>query len=79
MPVGQRKSEHAVVKLHQTRAASHTIIGAISTKDAIHIALRKPPPPPPPPAKDTKKRAKDNLRQEEGSYGNRGRGRHYYF
>lgn len=51
------KSKRAVVKLPQTRAASHTIIGAISTKGAIHIALRKPPPPS---AKDTKKRAKDN-------------------
>ncbi|KAG1140142.1 hypothetical protein G6F37_008877 [Rhizopus arrhizus] len=52
-----RKSERAVVKLPQTRAASHTIIGAISTKGVIHIALRKPPPPL---AKDTKKRARDN-------------------
>lgn len=52
-----RKSERAVVKLPQTRAASHTIIGAVSTKGVIHIALRKPPPPP---AKDTKKRARDN-------------------
>ncbi|CEP18358.1 hypothetical protein [Parasitella parasitica] len=51
-----RKSERAVVKLPQTRVA-HTIIGAISTKGVIHIALRKPPPPP---AKDTKKRARDN-------------------
>ncbi|KAG0738811.1 hypothetical protein G6F62_007891 [Rhizopus arrhizus] len=39
-----RKSERIVVKLPQTRAASHTIIGAISTKGIIHIALRKPPP-----------------------------------
>ncbi|KAG0930795.1 hypothetical protein G6F57_011475 [Rhizopus arrhizus] len=39
-----RKSERIVVKLPQTRAASHTIIGAISTKGVIHIALRKPPP-----------------------------------
>ncbi|KAG1140088.1 hypothetical protein G6F37_011249 [Rhizopus arrhizus] len=52
-----RKSERAVVKLPQTRAASHTIIGAISTKCIIHIALKKPLPPP---AKNTKKRARDN-------------------
>ncbi|CEG82181.1 hypothetical protein RMATCC62417_16291 [Rhizopus microsporus] len=53
-----RKSERAVIKLPHIRAASHTIIGAISTKGIIHIALRKPRPPPP--AKDTKKRARDS-------------------
>lgn len=52
-----RKSERAVVKRPQSKAASHTIIGAISTKGGIHIALRKPIPPP---AKDTKQRARDN-------------------
>ena len=56
-----RKSERAVVKLPQTRAASHTIIGAISTKGVIHIALRKPPTPP---VKDTKKRVRDNKDKE---------------
>ncbi|ORE09259.1 hypothetical protein BCV72DRAFT_333886 [Rhizopus microsporus var. microsporus] len=48
-----RKSERAVIKLPQTRATSHTIIGAISTKCVIHIVLKKPLPPP---MKDTKKR-----------------------
>lgn len=50
-----RKSERVVIKLPQTRAAFHTIIGAISAKGDIHIALRKPSP-----VKDTEKRVKDN-------------------
>ena len=47
------KLERAVIELPQTGAASHTIIGTISTKGVNHIALRKPPSPS---AKDTHSR-----------------------
>lgn len=39
-----KSGKKAIVKQPQTRAPTHTIIGAIHSSSIIHVAIRKPPP-----------------------------------
>lgn len=56
------KGTRAVVKIPQSRAPSHTMIGAICSTSVLHVVMRKPVPPPP--KKPAKKERPTKARKE---------------